>query len=418
MHRQNHSDVLIVGGGIIGIACAYYLMKAGRQVRIIEQAQIGAGASHGNCGLVFLSHLIPLCAPGVILHELKRMFRRTSPLFIKPSLNPQFLSWLIQFARHCNRKHLARVVRARANILLSSERLFNRLFTGEELKCNWEKRGVLLVYQSAAAMEKYAKINQILEPYGLAAKPYIGQALRELEPALSDRVHGGWYHHNNSHLRPDALLQAWKKTLIRNGVDIVENCQLQGFVNENEQLTSAVTSCGNLTAEQFVLTTGAWSTQILSPLGIKLPLQAGKGYSITTDRPSICPQIPCIFEEKSVVATPWSDGYRLGGTMEFSGFNADMVGERLNGLKVGARQYLKNPLGKQIHEEWVGMRPLMADDLPVIDRAVGIKNLVVATGHGMMGISMAPATGKLVAELVTGKSPHIDPAPFTMKRFL
>ena len=214
------------------------------------------------------------------------------------------------------------------------------------------------------------------------------------------------------------MLRSWKKSLIKSGVDIVENCGLQGFVKKNGQMKAAATSCGDMIADEFVLAAGAWSAQILSQLRIKLPLQAGKGYSITTDRPAICPQIPCIFEEKSVVATPWSDAYRLGGTMEFSGFNSNMVSERLNSLKTGAREYLKIPLGAPTHEEWVGMRPIMADDLPVIDHVVGIKNLTVATGHGMMGISMAPATGKLVAELVTRKPPHISPAPYSMKRFL
>lgn len=134
-------------------------------------------------------------------------------------------------------------------------------------------------------------------------------------------------------------------------------------------------------------------------------------------RPKVCPQIPCYFYERSVVAIPWQSGFRLGGTMELSGFNTEMVADRVENLKLAAREYLKEPLGETVEEEWVGMRPMTYDDLPVIDRAPRHRNLFVATGHGMMGITMAPSTGKLVAEIITGKSLHLDPAPFNIKRF-
>ena len=145
-------------------------------------------------------------------------------------------------------------------------------------------------------------------------------------------------------------------------------------------------------------------------LKLNVPVQPGKGYSLTMARPPMCPEIPCYFYEKSVVATPWKSGFRLGGTMEFSGFNSDIVARRIQNLTSAAGEYLKEPMGKTIIEQWVGMRPMVYDDLPIIDRAPNQHNLVLATGHGMSGISMATSTGKLVAEIITGSRPHIDPA--------
>jgi D-amino-acid dehydrogenase len=174
---------------------------------------------------------------------------------------------------------------------------------------------------------------------------------------------------------------------------------------------------GVYTADAYVLATGAWTPQLTRQLKLDLPVQPGKGYSLTMPRPETCPQMPCYFNERSVVATPWKSGFRLGGTMEFSGFNSEIFARRIQNLTAAAAQYLKTPLGNPVMEEWVGMRPMVYDDLPIIDRAPEHHNLVVATGHGMSGISMATSTGKLVAEMVTGRKPHIDLTAFSIRRF-
>jgi D-amino-acid dehydrogenase len=266
-------------------------------------------------------------------------------------------------------------------------------------------------------MQEYTRTNNYLKKFGMEALPFVGDALLQLEPALRDDVYGGWYHAIDSHLRPDHFLREFKQILIRDGVDIEENCRLLNLHSDGGMITKAETSSGIFTADAYVLTAGAWAPEIIRKMKLKLPIQPGKGYSITMGRPAMCPKIPCIFEEKSVVATPWESGYRLGGTMEFSGLNTRIHAKRIQNLKDVARQYLKNPIGEPVHEEWVGMRPMIYDDLPVIDRAPGQRNLLVAAGHGMMGISLAPATGRLIADLVTARDPHIDISPFSIKRF-
>ena len=320
MIRMNRSDVLIVGGGAVGLACAHYLVQAGREVCIVDQGPVGGGASHGNCGLVAASYLLPLCVPGIVRNEFLRMLRPGSPLYIKPTLDLGLLAWLFKFAGRCRPEFVRQAVQARERLLTSSDGLFQELFRDHALEAEYERGGMLIVCRTAKAMQGYEPKNEKLRPFGHAAEPLVGRALREREPALRDDVCGGWYHPTDSHLRPDRLLQSWKQVLIGLGVKIEENCRLEHFRIAGDRLEAAVTAKGELAAGEVVLAAGAWSAPIAAQLGLRLPLQPGKGYSVTMARPAVCPRIPISFAEKRVVATPWPSGYRLGGTMEFSGF--------------------------------------------------------------------------------------------------
>ena len=301
---DRHSDVFVIGGGIIGLASAYYLAQEGKGVRLVEQDSIGAGASYGNCGLIFTSHLIPLCVPGAIRQEIKRMFRRTSPLYVSLAPDIKRFMWFLNFAGKCNPGHMAHAIRAREKILQNSKSLFETLFREEQLECDWEEKGVLLVFKTQTEMQKYVQTNDRLKPFGFDAVPLVGAELLSLEPAL-----------------------------------------------------------------------------------------------------------------RKVVATPWESGFRLGGTMEFSGVNSNIRAGRIQNLKSVAGEYLKEPIGGPVIEEWVGMRPMVYDDLPIIGRPPNQRNLVIATGHGMSGISMATSTGKLVSEIIAGCEPHMDPTAFGVDRF-
>jgi D-amino-acid dehydrogenase len=417
-HRpSSHSDILVVGGGVIGLACAYYLARAGRSVRLIERETMGAGASHGNCGLIFVSDLPPLCAPGAIGHELLRTLKGTSPLYIKPRPDVSLAAWLLRFAANCNRRHLAHAIKARDAILRVSGTLFTDLISEEDLVCDYDRRGLLMVFTDPAAMAAYDKTNRLLAPFGLAAAAYDRKAIRALEPALGERVCGGWYHRADSHLRPERLMTAWSRATREKGVMVDEGCRLDGFETRNGQVTGARTSLGRFTADQFVLAAGAWTPALGRQLGLRVPVQPGKGYSITMERPSTGPRIPCYFYESNVVATPWQSGFRLGGTMEFSGFDQQLNQRRLGNLETAAARYLREPPDRVEKERWTGLRPMCADDLPIIGRMPDVNNLYIATGHGMLGISTATGTGRLIADLILGRQPLFDPAPFSINRF-
>jgi D-amino-acid dehydrogenase len=412
-----HSDVLVVGGGVIGVACAYYLARAGLSIRIIERDAMGAGASHGNCGLLFVSDLPPLCAPGAVAHELRRIIRGTSPLYISPRLDPSLAFWLLRFAAKCNPRHLNHAIAARDAILRTSGDLFDDFFQNEPLDCDFDRQGVLMAFIDPATMEAYAKTNRLLEPYGRAATFFDRKRVKKLEPALGDRVCGGWHHPVDSHLRPERLMASWTRLIRRYDVIIDEGCRLDGILIKGGTATAVLTNRGRYTADQIVLATGVWTPAIGRRLGVRIPVQPGKGYSITMQRPSNCPRVPCYLYERNVVVTPWASGFRLGGTMEFSGFDNTLNPHRLGNLETSAALYLNTPLGRRVTERWTGLRPMSVDDLPIIDRMPGAANLYLATGHGMLGLSTATGTGRLIADMILGNSPPFDPRPFSIRRF-
>ena len=414
---DNHSDVLVIGGGVIGLACAYYLARAGRSVRIIEKETVGAGASHGNCGLIFVSDLPPLCVPGAVRHELWRTLRGDSPLYIKPRADFGLARWLLRFAAHCTARHRTHVIRVRDSLLRLSHGLLKALIADEKLACDFEQRGALMAFIDPAAMAGYAATNRLLAEYGMEAAFYNRRAVRELEPALNERVCGGWHHPHDSHLRPERLMAEWRRVLLARGVTIEEGRPLREMETRAGKLVAVRTPGERFTAGDFILAAGAWSAGIGRQLGLHIPVQPGKGYSITMERPTACPSMPCYLFERNVVLTPWQSAYRIGGTMEFSGFDDRLTEKRLAGIEQSAAMYLKTPPGAPATERWTGLRPMMADDLPVIGRVPDIGNLFAATGHGMLGISTATGTGRLVADMILGAPPRIDPAPFAIERF-
>jgi D-amino-acid dehydrogenase len=345
------------------------------------------------------------------------MIRRTSPLVIRPGLDFRRLLWLLNFAGKCTAEHLQHAIQAREKILQHSKLLYESLFEDENLDGDFENKGVLMVFKSESGWQDHGRGNEYLKPYGMEAEPIVGEALFKLEPSLRPDVYGAWHQSIGGHLRPDTFVQEWKKLLIDNGAVIEEDCRLQHFDTSGAHVDNAITNKGAFAADTYILATGAWTPQITRQLHLTLPIQAAKGYSITTERPAVSPNLPCYLYESSVVATPWKSGFRVGGTLEFSGFNSVIDQKRIQHLKTTVRKYLNVPLPETAVEEWVGMRPMTYDDLPIIDRAPAQHNLFVASGHGMLGISMAPGTGRLVAEMITGSDCHIDPSPYRIGRF-
>jgi D-amino-acid dehydrogenase len=213
------------------------------------------------------------------------------------------------------------------------------------------------------------------------------------------------------------MMASWRTLLEQNGVEIREDCAVNGIVARNGGCAAVATSQGEIAADSFVVALGAWTPQLARELGCRIPIQPGKGYSITMPRPRVCPQYPMIFPETKVAVTPWPSGYRLGSTMEFAGYDATIRPERLQILRNGAQLYLRDPYCEPVLEEWCGWRPMTWDSLPIIDRSPKLQNVFVAAGHNMLGLSMAAGSGRLLTELMTGAQPHIDPRPYSLARF-
>jgi D-amino-acid dehydrogenase len=411
-------QVVVVGGGVIGAACAHYLNKAGWAVTVLERGEFGMGCSHANCGFVCPSHVLPLAAPGAVGTALRSLFRHDAPLRIKPRFDPALWAWLFRFARRCTVPHMLEAGHAVQALLNSSRRLYDELMREEALDCEWETRGLLFVFHSQAAMEHYAETDRLLrQSFDLAAKRYDGDALLQLEPALKPGLAGGWLYENDAHLRPDKLMSSWQRVLEGHGVTVRTGCEMNGFVRNGGGVRAVATSQGEVPADAVVVAAGALTPLLAEHLGCRVPIQPGKGYSITMPRPTLCPKFPLIFEEHRVAVTPMQSGYRIGSTMEFAGYDATLNRHRLDYLREGASHYLREPFREPVEEEWFGWRPMTYDGKPIIDRSPALSNVWLAAGHNMLGLSMAPATGKLVAELVGQQPPHLDPAPYALSRF-
>jgi D-amino-acid dehydrogenase len=411
-------SVVVVGGGVIGTACAYYLSRAGWEVTILDQGRFGRGCSHANCGFVCPSHVLPLAAPGAVSMALRSMLTRNSPLSIKLRFDFDLWAWLARFALRCNTAYMFEAGRGIQALLNSSRTLYDDLLKTEAIDCEWQSLGLLFVLETRAAMEHYAHTAKLLhDRFGLPDERFEGSALNDLEPALKPGLAGGWLYRTDAHLRPDRLLSEWRRVLEAQGVRIREDCAVHGFAKEGTKAKSAILASGEVPADAFVLAAGAWSPTLGKQLGCKLPIQPGKGYSITMPRPQVCPQYPLIFEEHRVAVTPMRTGYRIGSTMEFAGYDTSLSRRRLDYLREAATHYLREPAAEPVQEEWFGWRPMTYDGLPIIDRSPALPNVVIAAGHNMLGLSMAPATGKLVAELLGEAAPHVTPGPYSAQRF-
>lgn len=410
--------VVVVGGGVVGVACAHYLRQAGCEVTLIEKGMVGKGCSHGNCGYVCPSHVLPHAGPGVLGKTLWTLFEKNSPLKIRFRFDLALWAWLIRFAWRCNRSAMLEAGEALAALLYSSRALYGELFRSGLLDAEWEERGMLVVFRTQKEMDHHAHTERLLrERFHMPATRYDGMAVNELEPALKPGLAGAWHYASDAHLRPDKLMSSWRALVEKNGVEVRENCPLTGFERSGQRVRAVQTPGGTIAADHVVVATGAWTPLLREQLGVRLPIQPGKGYSITMARPSRCPKIPLLFDEDRVAITPWQSGYRIGSTMEFAGYDATLDRRRLEILRNGARLYLHEPEAEPVTEEWWGWRPMVADGKPIIGRVGRWENVLVATGHGMVGVAMATGTGKLVSELVTGATPHVEARPYSPGRF-
>jgi D-amino-acid dehydrogenase len=410
--------VVVVGGGVVGAFAAYHLARGGARVTVLDRGAFGRGCSHANCGYVCPSHVLPLAVPGAVGATLRTLFQKNSPLKVRPATVLANLGWFLGFARLCTEPQMLAAGAAIQALLASSRTQFADVTDREKLAVEWETKGLLFVFRSQAAFDHYAPTDALLrDRFNTPARRLDAAELMALEPALLPGNAGGYLYEGDAHLRPDRLMSELRRVLVGLGVEVRENTPVTGFAVTNGTATAVQTTAGDVPADQVVVAAGAWTPQLNRALGAKVPILPGKGYSLTMPRPAVCPTYPLIFEEHRVAVTPFASGYRLGSTMEFAGYDETMNRGRLGILTDAAKLYLRDPLAEPVQEEWWGWRPMTPDGLPVIDRAPAAGNVLIAAGHNMLGLSMAPATGRLVAELLAGTPPHLDPTPYWLARF-
>lgn len=415
---EQRDDVVVVGAGVSGLASALALLEAGRGVRVIDAGRVGGGASHGNCGTITPSHAPPLAAPGTVLKALKWMLTPDAPLYVPPRLDPRLWQWFLHFALRCNQRDWERSARAKAAMLNDARARLPRLIERHGLACEFMESGEDYVFRDAAAFAHGQHELALLRELGIDVELIDGPAYEAQEPAVKPGVAGAIRFSGDAALRPDVYVAELARAVRALGGVIDEQRPLQAIDTAADGMRIE-TSQGALHARDVVIATGAWSPRLARVIGVpalRRAMQPGKGYSITYAPPALVPRRPLVLRERSVCVTAWRSGFRLGSTMEFSGFDDTLNARRLGALERGAAEYLHQPVGPEVRERWFGWRPMCVDDVPIIGRVPGRLGLWLATGHGMMGVGMSAATGQLVADLVTGQPPALDPAPYRVER--
>lgn len=416
--NEHGTDVLVLGAGVVGLNCAFRLSAAGREVRILEARKTGSGSSHANCGTLTPSHAPPLQRPGMLGEVIASVLRRDAPLHVPPRLDPTLWRWMLAARRHCTPTRFRHALYARAAMLVHSRALIEDQVRELRLDCGFAENGGLQVYRDKQALENSHWLPDALADVGLPVELLDADQIMAREPSLRDGAVGGYFHALDAQLRPDRYVAELSRIVREQGVVISEDTEVSAIERDGSKITKVHTTRGTWRAREIVLALGAWSPTFARQTGLRIPIQPGKGYSITYSRPTICPRQPLVLKEASVCVTAWRDGYRLGSTMEFSGYDRRLNRLRLDAIRSSASRYLIEPEGPQRLEEWYGWRPMTPDDMPLIGRAPGLDNLTIATGHGMLGVSMAATTGMLVAEMLQGRPCCIDPTPFDPARFM
>ena len=411
-------SVVIIGGGIVGIACAHYLNEAGHSVTILESGTMAGACSYGNCGYICPSHALPLAEPSALREGFASLLDPTAAFRVKPRIEPSFINWMWQFAKRCTHSTMLQNGHHLHAILQSSLEEYTHLVADKIHGSEWKKTGLLYAFKTAKGADGFGKTAKILqETYGIRSNWLNGAELASFDGSLLPDLEGGFHFPADASVRPDSLTSGWVKHLRKQGVKIVDGTSVERIERTGSQVTSIVTPKEQFSADHYVLAAGALSGQLVRGFGSKLPIEPGKGYSITMERPDRAPRVPMLFLEHHVGISPFERGFRIGSMMEFVGFDKTIPQYRLDQLRHAASQYLVSNLPSTNVEEWYGWRPMTWDSLPIIGSLRDVENLYCATGHNMLGMSLAPATGKLVAELITGATPHIDPRPYSPNRF-
>jgi len=411
---MSKGHTVVVGGGVIGVATAYYLAKRGQKVTLVEQEELCSGASQGNAGQVTPGHL-PLPVPGTLGRNLRWLLNPTSPLYVAPRLDWSLLRWLWRFHKACNATHLRMATEVLCKLGLASEKLFAEL--DDAIDIDYENDGRMEVCRGERSFQAAREEADMLASFGFECRCLRGIEVREFEPAIQTDVAGAVYYRNSGYANPQTFVLRLADAAKKLGATILEHTRIVDLRVAGGRLRSLVTDGEEIEADAAALTCGAWAPDLSRRLGLTLPVQPGKGYHLDLDPPEQCPRVPVVLMEERIFVSPLDDFLRLAGTMEFSGFNVKPRPKRLEMLSLGAGRYFPEIPQTHVRSRWCHLRPMTPDGLPVIGRVPQTDNIWMATGHGMLGFTQGPITGQLLAEGILDGRASIDLAPLRVDRF-
>jgi len=401
--------VSIIGAGIIGLCSAYYLQAAGLEVEVIDQSDLSEGCSFGNAGMIVPSHFVPMATPGVITKGLRWMFDTKSPFYIKPRLSLELAQWLWKFYQSCTPAKVERAIPALRDLSLLSKKLYQDLAKHSALDFNYEEAGLMMLLKKPKSRQEEMETAEKANAIGIAAKVLNAEEVKQYETGTKTDIIGGIFYPGDAHLYPNRLMQQLITFLKKQGVTFRGNTKVTGFDYDHQKVQNI----------KIILAGGSWTPRLLKWLGINMLLQDGKGYSVTLTDQEERPRIPSILTEAKVAITPMGKDLRIGGTLEISNLSSKINKNRVAGIIEAVPKYypeiqIPNPDTSAV---WHGFRPCSPDGLPYIGTSKKFTNLVLATGHAMMGLSLGPATGQLITEIIQGHSPSVSIDLFDPHRF-
>lgn len=400
-------QVTILGAGVIGLCTALYCVRRGMSVTVIERKPRSRdGCSFGNAGMIVPSHFTPLAAPGMVALGLKWMWNPESPFYIKPRLDPDLLKWGMHFWQAATRTRAD----AAAPVLRDLSLMSRQCFEDMGIDFGMVKRGLLMLCRKQQTLDEEAQVAEAATRLGIPAHVLDAKATAALDPAVTMDVCGSVHFPKDCHLTPWRFIEAMEGELAKLGVDMRWETEVTGFSTEGECLGMIDTSNGRIKADEVVLCSGVWSSEIARQLRLNIPMQAGKGYSLTLSNPRQLPELCSICTEARLAVTPMDGALRVGGTMELAGIDESITQRRVEGIKRAFPEYFPAfEVGDFADvKPWSGLRPVSPDGMPYLGRTRRWKNLTIATGHAMMGLSLAPATGRIVSELLAGEAPKVS----------
>ena len=413
------SKAIIIGGGVIGLFSAYYLKKSGWDVEVLDKGDLTDNCSYGNAGYISPSHFVPLASPGMVGQGIRWMFNNKSPFYVKPALNPDLISWGLKFARNCTQKHVDRSAWALRDAMVLSNQLYHQFEKDSGIDFCLEDKGIFVLFKTEKVAEHERHLVEKATNLGLDAQFLTADETRAMQPDIEMDILGSVLYRCDSHIYPNMLMKGLIKHLEQMGVKLRRKEEVTAIHHENNKITGLTAGGNEYTGDAYLLAGGSWSPAVAKLAGLKLPLMPGKGYSFMIHKPVKKMTIPAILAEARVAITPMNGSIRFGGTMEVRKINKEVSMNRVEGIVEAVPKYFpefKMPLPDP-KDVWFGFRPVSPDGLPYIGLSNKYKNLGIATGHAMIGLTMATATGKLMAEAFNGDKPTLDTGIFSVGRF-